>query len=161
MKAALPTRASQALQVAVMFACSDGGVMFVGIKRRRLAVGEKFASVQLCALFESDVCRFRCCITREKQAGVWSTSEATSERKVSSLQARSQICEKRLLASSCLFVHMKQRGSHWTDFHEILYLNIYRIFVEKIQVSLKSGKNNGYFARIPMYVFSHLSPSSS
>jgi len=43
---------------------------------------------------------------------------------------------------------MEQRGSHWTDFHEIwtdfreiltdfheiLYLNVYRIFVEKIQV---------------------------
>ena len=59
MKAALPTRASQALQVAVMLVCSDGGVMFIGIKRRRLAVGEKGASVRLCVIFESDVvCRF-------------------------------------------------------------------------------------------------------
>ena len=58
-KAVLPARASQTLLVAVMFVCSDGGVMFVGIKLRSLAVGEKFASVQLCVLFESDtVCRF-------------------------------------------------------------------------------------------------------
>jgi hypothetical protein len=33
--------------------------------------------------------------------------------------ARSQNCEKRLLASSCLSVCMEQHGSHWTDFHEI------------------------------------------
>jgi hypothetical protein len=59
MKALLPARASQTLQVAVMFVCGDGGVMFVGIKLRRLAVGEKFALVRLCVLFESDiVCRF-------------------------------------------------------------------------------------------------------
>jgi hypothetical protein len=55
MKAVLPALASQTLQAAVMFVCSDGGVMFVGIKLRKLAVGEKFA----CVLFESDiVCRF-------------------------------------------------------------------------------------------------------
>jgi hypothetical protein len=33
--------------------------------------------------------------------------------------SRSQNCEKRLLASSCLCVLMEQLGSHWTDFHEI------------------------------------------
>jgi hypothetical protein len=35
-------------------------------------------------------------------------------------------CEKRLLASYCLFVHLPVReeklGSHWTYFHEILYI---------------------------------------
>ena len=36
--------------------------------------------------------------------------------------ARSQHCEKRLLASSCLSVRIQQLGSHWTDFHEIWYL---------------------------------------
>jgi len=30
-------------------------------------------------------------------------------------------------------------------YHEILFLNIFRKSVEKIQVSLKSDKNNGYF----------------
>jgi hypothetical protein len=28
--------------------------------------------------------------------------------------------------------HMEQLGSHWTDFHEILYLRNFRISVEKI-----------------------------
>jgi hypothetical protein len=35
-------------------------------------------------------------------------------------------------------VRMEQLGSHYTDFHEILYLNVLRKSVEKIQVSLKS-----------------------
>ena len=39
---------------------------------------------------------------------------------------------------------MEQRGSQWTDFHEIWYLTIFLKFVQKIQVSLKSDKNNGY-----------------
>jgi hypothetical protein len=33
--------------------------------------------------------------------------------------ALSQNCEKRLLASSCPSVRMKQLGSHWMDVHEI------------------------------------------
>jgi hypothetical protein len=36
----------------------------------------------------------------------------------------------------------EQRGTHHTDFHEIWYLGIFRKSVEKIQVPLKSGKNN-------------------
>ena len=36
--------------------------------------------------------------------------------------------------------------SHWTDFHEILYLNIFFSKIcREIQVSLKSDKNNGHF----------------
>jgi len=38
---------------------------------------------------------------------------------------------------------MEQLGSHWTDFNEIIYFGIFRTFVEKIQVSLKS--DNGHF----------------
>jgi hypothetical protein len=38
---------------------------------------------------------------------------------------------------SCLSVRMEQLSSHWTDFHEIWYLGIFRKPVEKIQVSLK------------------------
>jgi len=45
--------------------------------------------------------------------------------------------------SAFLFVHMKQLSSHWTDFPEIS--KKFRNTVEKIQVSLKSDKNNGYF----------------
>jgi len=42
-------------------------------------------------------------------------------------------------------VLMEQIGSHWVDSHEILYWNIFRKFVEKVRVSLKSYKNDGYF----------------
>jgi hypothetical protein len=60
-----------------------------------------------------------------------------------------------------LSVRMEQLGSHWTDFHEIWYLNIFRKFVEKIQVSLKSDKNNRYFTRIPLYIYDKISLISS
>jgi len=33
-------------------------------------------------------------------------------------------CEKPLLASSCLSVHMEKLGYHWMDFREISYLVI-------------------------------------
>ena len=42
-------------------------------------------------------------------------------------------------------VRMKQLGSHWMDFHDILYLNIFRKSVGTVQVPLKSDKNCGYF----------------
>jgi hypothetical protein len=38
---------------------------------------------------------------------------------------------------------MEQLGSHWTDFHEIWYFNIFQKFAKKIQVSLKSDTHNG------------------
>jgi len=41
-------------------------------------------------------------------------------------ETRSQNCEKRQLASSCLSFRMKKLGSHWTDFHQILYSSAYR-----------------------------------
>jgi hypothetical protein len=44
-----------------------------------------------------------------------------------------------------LSVRMEQLGSHWKNFHEILYLSIFRKSVMKNQVSLKSDKNKGYF----------------
>jgi hypothetical protein len=40
------------------------------------------------------------------------------------------------------FVRMEKIGSHWKDFHEILYLSIFRKSVEKKQVSLNYDKNN-------------------
>ena len=42
-------------------------------------------------------------------------------------------------------VRMEQLGSHWKDFHEILYLSILQKSVKEIQVPLKSDKHNGYF----------------
>ena len=55
-------------------------------------------------------------------------------------------------SSVCLTVHMEQLVSHWMDFDQILYLKIFLTSVEKIQVSLKYDKNNGYFVRIPLYI---------
>jgi hypothetical protein len=71
-------------------------------------------------------------------------------------EARSQNCEKRLYASSCLPVcpsvrpsaRMEQLGSHWMDFHKI-----FRQSLEKIQVSLKSDKNNRRFTWRPIHIF--------
>jgi hypothetical protein len=46
---------------------------------------------------------------------------------------------------------MEQLSSHLTDFHEIWYLSIFRKYVEKFQLSLKSDKRKGY-----MKTFLHL-----
>ena len=58
-------------------------------------------------------------------------------------------------------VHMEQLGSHWTDFHEILYPSIFRKSVQTVQVSLKSDTNNGYFPRSSIYIYDTFSLSSS
>jgi len=59
-----------------------------------------------------------------------------------------------LVMSVCLSVFLSIRlpvqpyellGSHWTDFHEMWYFSIFLKSVMKIQVSLKSGKNDSYF----------------
>jgi hypothetical protein len=67
--------------------------------------------------------------------------------------------------TSSLFVRpsvcMEQLGSYWTDFCEILYLSILRKFLDMIQVLLKSDKNKGHFTRRPIYIFDHISLSSS
>jgi hypothetical protein len=59
--------------------------------------------------------------------------------------------------SVCLSVRpsvcMEQFGSYWTDFHEILYLSIFRKSVEKIQVSFESHKKNACFTRRPVYIY--------
>ena len=80
------------------------------------------------------------------------------------LQARSQNCEKRLLASSCLSVcpHATTRlpldGFSRNLIFEYFF---FRKHVEKIQVSLKSDKNNGYFTWRTLYIFDHISLNSS
>jgi hypothetical protein len=40
---------------------------------------------------------------------------------------------------------MEQLGSQWTEFHKISYFTIFPKSVEKIQLSLKSVNNSGYF----------------
>jgi hypothetical protein len=53
----------------------------------------------------------------------------------------------------CSYVCMEQNSSHWTDFHEICYLNIFGKSVEKDQDSRKYDKNNGYITRIEIYIY--------
>jgi len=55
---------------------------------------------------------------------------------------------------------MEQLGSYRTDFHEIRYMIILRKSVAKIQVSLLSDKNNGYFTRRPIHIFDHIALNS-
>ena len=49
-------------------------------------------------------------------------------------------------------VRMEQLGSHWANFHEIWCMRIFWKFIEKIQVSLQSDKNNRYFIWRPLYL---------
>jgi hypothetical protein len=65
-----------------------------------------------------------------------------------------------LFLSICMSVRMKL-GPHWTDFHEISYLRVFRKYVEEIQVSLKSDKNNRYFAWWPTDIWDRISLNSS
>ena len=44
--------------------------------------------------------------------------------------------------SICPYVRMEQLRFHRMDFREISYLSIYRSFIEKIEISLKSHNNN-------------------
>ena len=48
---------------------------------------------------------------------------------------------------------VEQFDSHWIDFHEIWYLSIFRKSVEKIQIPLKTDKNNGYFTCRRKYIY--------
>jgi hypothetical protein len=49
---------------------------------------------------------------------------------------------------------MEQLDSHWKDFHENWKLVIFRNSVEKIQVSLKSDKNNFTLTNIYIFIIS-------
>ena len=52
---------------------------------------------------------------------------------------------RKATAGFAMSVRMEQLGSHYTDFHEIWYLKIFRRSGERTQVSLKSDKKNAYF----------------
>jgi hypothetical protein len=73
--------------------------------------------------------------------------------------AKCHYCLPRVCLSVCQSVlpsvRLEQLGSHWKDFRQILYLSIFRKSLEKIHVSLKSDKNNGYFKWKPIYTFDH------
>jgi hypothetical protein len=53
-------------------------------------------------------------------------------------------------------VRMDQPGFHMMDFNDVRYLRIIRKSVEKIQLSLTSGKNNGHFTRKTMYIYDNI-----
>jgi len=59
--------------------------------------------------------------------------------------------------SVCLSFRMNQLVFHWTDFHKIWHLSIFRKSVEKFEVSLKSNKNNGYFTWSPTNIYANIS----
>jgi hypothetical protein len=70
--------------------------------------------------------------------------------RVSFCQTPSHNCEKILLASCLsvlLSVRIEQLGYNLKDIYEIWYLNISRESVEKLQVWLRSDKNNRNFTR--------------
>ena len=56
-----------------------------------------------------------------------------------------------------LSVRTEQLDSHWTGFRKILYMSTERKCAKKIQVSLKSDKNNGYITWRPVHIFYHIS----
>jgi hypothetical protein len=58
--------------------------------------------------------------------------------------------------SGTLSVHMEHLGSHWTDFQETWYWNIFQKSVEKIQGSSKFYNNNRYFTCRPIYIYDHI-----
>ena len=87
-------------------------------------------------------------------------------------------CENRLLASSCVSVcppvRMAKLGSHWTDFHEIWYLSIFRkkkycwkhsyfikIWQEWPVLYMQTDIHSRYCTWRPIYSFDHISLSSS
>jgi hypothetical protein len=57
-------------------------------------------------------------------------------------------------------IRMEQLGSHLTNIHESWHLNIFRKSAQKVQVSLKSDKNNGYLSWTPMCIYDNISSSS-
>jgi hypothetical protein len=52
---------------------------------------------------------------------------------------------------------MEQLGSHWTDFDETWYLRFCQKSVDRIQVSLQSDKNNGYFTGRCFHIHDNIS----
>ena len=76
-----------------------------------------------------------------KRISEYKHTEFFQDRGSTGFYARSQNCEKRLLAPSCLSVRpsvrMEQLGSYWMDFHEIWHLCTFRKSVKNKQVSLK------------------------
>ena len=58
--------------------------------------------------------------------------------------------------SRFMSVHIEQLGPHWNDFHEILYLKIFKKCAAKIQLPLKSDENKTGCWR-PVYIYGNIS----
>ena len=56
---------------------------------------------------------------------------------------------------------MERLGSYGMDLHEISYLKIFKKYAQKIQVSLKSDKNNWHFIWRNMYIYDNIVLNSS
>ena len=56
--------------------------------------------------------------------------------------------------SVCPSVRVEELGSHWTEFHEIWYFSIFRYYVEKIKILLKSDKTALYESLSPFIIIS-------
>ena len=67
------------------------------------------------------------------------------------------VCDTSQLASPCLSICpciiVEQLGLHCTDLQEIQHSHIFRKSLEKIQVLLKSDKNNIYLTWRPVYIY--------
>ena len=72
-----------------------------------------------------------------------------------------KICEKRLLASSCLSVRPFATTSLPLDGFSRNCMSIFLKSVENLQIWLKSDKNNGYVTWRPVVVYDNISLSSS
>ena len=57
----------------------------------------------------------------------------------------------------CLFIWMEQLSPYLTEFYEIWYSSIFQKLTKKIQVSVKSEKNDGHYTWKPIYIFDHIS----
>jgi hypothetical protein len=68
---------------------------------------------------------------------------------------------RNVIISLVISIRMERLGFHRTVFRVIWFLNIFRKSVEKIQLSLKSDKNNWYYTWRPMYIYDHFSLNSS
>ena len=96
---------------------------------------------------------------------IWFVIIFVARKRVSEFSDSFTILKRRLLASSCLSVgpsvRTEQLGFHWTYFHEIWHLSVFRKSAERILVSLEYDKNNGHFTWRTIYIFDHISLSSS
>jgi len=65
-----------------------------------------------------------------------------------------------MLKASISFVMSVHPPAWNSSAYEVIYLNIFQTSVEKIEVSLKSDKNNGCFTWWPLQIFGSVSLSS-